>query len=113
MIKHKHIGLATLAAAVSLVIGGVAGATSATAETVSQRIVTSATGSRQCGPGLSLYVRATLATPGTVNFYRGTTLIHSATASFHYYTYPNSAGKTTSWKITSTTNIDQVSDGCA
>ncbi|MDT0182002.1 hypothetical protein Q9S36_17625 [Microbacterium sp. ARD31] len=112
MAKSKRIGVAAVLAAASLLVGGVAHASPVTAATVSPSAVTSASGSLFCPQGKELYVRTTLAFVGNLKYYKGTQLVHTAHGNFHFWTYPNSGGKTTSWRVQADTNIDEVGDGC-
>lgn len=112
MTDRKRSSTAAVLATISLLVGGVAHASPVAAAPVTPAAVTSASGSLFCPAGTELYVRTTLAFRGTLKYYNGSRLVHTAEGNFHFWTYPNSGGKTTSWRVQANTNIDEVGDGC-
>lgn len=81
-------------------------------ESAGARSTLSASGKQSCPAGQVPWVKVDLIDPGTVNFYKGSTFVGSTgvVSTAHIHTYYGTT--TANWKVTSTTGIATVADGC-
>lgn len=73
------------------------------------QVQTRASGSRVCGIGTQVYVRATLLDPGAISFYKNGTAVNVDFGTDHFYSY---GVRNVKWEIYAPSGIATANDGC-